>query len=325
MRSKIVLFLAFFVISYTYSQTCCSGGVPLSNNIGLQNEKKDTWVFGVSYDYNNLNTLNSGAEKLDDNARLRVTNSILLNVGYSFTDRLSFETLLTWVNQKRVISQFGNDNLTETQGIGDAVFLLKYAFPELLGKYTSVNVGIGTKAPLGKSDIVSEQGIQLTADLQAGSGSWDDLGWISVSKNLKNRPTATVSANLTYRYTGVNNSYLNNSATYEFGNEVQANLGYTDELLMFNTLFNPGLVLKYRKALSDKIDNVTLPSTGGEWVFIRPELSTRLSPKVLINTKVELPLYSYVDGTQLTPTVRFTVGLLFKFSKRKVEFLNPEE
>jgi hypothetical protein len=321
MGGKVLIFLFFIIISSTYSQTCCSGGVPLSNNIGLQNEKKGTWVFGLSYDYNNLNTLNSGDLKLDDNARLRVTNSILLNIGYSLTDRLSFETLLTWVNQKRTISQFGNDNLTETKGIGDAVFLLKYAFPELLGKYTSLNLGLGTKAPLGNSDIVSEQGIQLIADLQAGSGSWDGLGWVSVSKNLNSRPTATVSANFTYRYTGVNNSYLNNSATYEFGNEIQGNLGYTDEFLIFNTLFNPGLVLKYRKALGDKIDDVILPSTGGDWVFVRPELSARLSPKIQINTKVELPLYSYVDGTQLTPTVRFTVGLLFKLNKKiKVEF-----
>lgn len=305
------------MVHQVISQTCCSGGVPLSNNLGLPNEGKGVYSFGLNYDYNNLNTLNAGTQKLDDSSRQRITNSLLFNIGYSFTDKLAIEALLTWVNQTRTIEQFGNRNFTETTGLGDGVVLLKYSIPNLLGSATVLNFGLGTKMPLGKSDILTEQGIQLTADLQPGSGAWDGLGWASLSKGLSFRPSATLSGSVTYRMTGVNSSYLNNTATYEFGNEIQSNLGYTDQFLWMNTLFSPGLVLKYRKAFEDKIDNQEIPNTGGEWLFIRPELATHLSPVLVINIRIELPLYSYVDGTQLTPTTRFTMGLSYLMKPKK--------
>lgn len=319
---KVFLPLLFLITMNAYAQTCCSGGVPLSNNLGLPNGGKGELVIGLNYDYNNLNTLNAGTEKLDDNSRQRITNSVLVNFGYAFTDQLSVETLFTWVNQTRTITQFGNENFTETSGIGDAVLLLKYSIPELLGKRTLLNIGAGTKIPFGNSDILNDQGIQLTADLQPGSGAWDVLGWFSASKGLNSRPSASLSLAATYRFTGVNNSYLNNTATYEFGNEIQTNLGYTDQFFMLKTLFNPGLVFKYRKAFEDKIDDIGIPNTGGEWVFIRPELGVQLSPQINMMSRVELPLYSNVVGTQLTPTVRFTIGATIRIKTRQTSILN---
>lgn len=320
---RIFLFCLFFLgWQQVFSQTCCSGGVPLSNNLGLPNEGKGSFSLGLNYDYNNLNTLNAGSDKLDDDSRLRITNSILLSLGYAVTDKLSFETLFTWVNQTRTISQFGNENFSETSGIGDAVFLAKYAIPDLLGSNTVLNLGVGTKAPIGKSNLTTEEGFLLNADLQPGSGAWDVLGWMSISKKLNVRPTATVSGSLTYRLTGANDSYFNNSTSYEFGNVVQTNVGYTDQFLLFNTIFNPGLVVKYRKASFDKIDNSQLPNTGGEWVFLRPELSVQIAPNMVFSSRMEVPIYSYVDGTQLTPTLRFTAGVSFILKKKKLNILN---
>lgn len=304
------------------AQTCCSGGVPLSNNLGLPNEGKGSFSLGISYDYNNLNTLNSGSEKLDDSSRKRVTNSVLFNQGYSITDRLSVESLFTWVNQTRTITQFGNENFTETRGLGDAVFLLKYAFPELMGNGTLLNIGIGAKAPLGKSDATRENGILHTADLQPGSGAWDGIGWLSASKKLGFRPSANLTASFTFRLTGKNHNYLDNSATYEFGDVIQSNVGYTDQFLIANTIINPGLVFKYRKSNKDQIDGSEIPNTGGEWVFVRPELSVQISSLIQMDTRLELPIYSYVDGTQLTPTARFTIGVFFTLKKREANILN---
>lgn len=318
----ILLFLSFTIGHKSIAQTCCSGGVPLSNGLGLPNDGKGIIILGLNYDYNNVNTLNAGTNKLDDNSRQRITNSVLLNIGYSITDKIAVETLFTWVNQTRTISQFGNENFTGTSGIGDAVFLIKYSMPNVLGKYTQFNLGVGVKAPFGKSDIKSEQGIQLTADLQPGSGAWDGLGWMSISKDLNFRPSATISGSFTYRLTGVNNSYLNNTAIYEFGDEIQANISYTEQIVLFNTIFNPGLILKYRKAFEDKIDNQGIPNTGGEWIFIRPEIALKLSQKISINSRFELPIYSFVEGTQLTPTFRFTTGISFKLNTKKELILN---
>lgn len=313
----LLLSLAFVFCLDSYAQTCCSGGVPLSNNLGLPNEGEGALQLGLSYDYNNLNTLLAETTELNDDSRQRITNSVLLNMGYSITNQIAVEALFTWVNQTRTITQFGNENFTSTSGVGDAAFLIKYSLPNILGQNTLFNLGVGTKAPLGRSDIKSDRGIQLTADLQPGSGAWDGIGWMSFAKSLNIRPSASISTSITLRLTGQNDSYLNDTATYEFGDEVQANIGYIDQFLIFNTLFNPGLIFKYRRAFADKIDQQNIPNTGGEWVFVRPEMTFELSPNINITARLELPIYSFVEGTQLTPTSRFTTGIAFTFKTKK--------
>lgn len=209
----------------------------------------------------------------------------MLSLGYAFSGRISVETLFIWVNETRTVFQFENENFTETKGIGDAVVLVKYAITNILGTSSVLNVGLGTKVPLGKSDLTTEEGFQLVADLQPGSGAWDALGWLSVSKVFSFRLSATISGSLNCRLTGKNTSYLNNSSVYQFGNVAQANKGYTDQFLLFNTIFNPALIFKYRNVSYDKIDGSQLPNTGGEWVFVRPELSVLLTPNITVSSQ----------------------------------------
>ena len=159
MKLKTLYLLVTIVfISSVNGQTCCSGGVPLSNNLGLENQGKGFFQIGINYDFNNLNTLNFGTTSLNDNSRKRITHSVLLNTGYSITNRLSVEALLTWVNQRRVIHQFGNIDLQQTQGIGDAVVLAKYEFPKILGASSNASLGIGAKIPIGSFDETNNLG-----------------------------------------------------------------------------------------------------------------------------------------------------------------------
>ena len=308
----ILLFNQFFV----YSQTCCSGGVPLSNNLGLPNLGKGTFQIALNYDYNNLNTLKSGSDVLDDNSRLRITHSILTNLNYSITDKISLETQLSWVNQRRKISQFNEVDLEETSGIGDAVILLKYAFSNLIGENSVLNAGLGTKIPIGSTNNKSKIGVILNADLQPGSGSWDYIFWSSISKSFNFRPSTTFIAKLSYRLPGENNSYLENN-TYQFGEEFQTYLGISDEIYMFKTLINPSLLFKYRSANNDKVNNFELESTGGKWLFVIPNISIMISQNLNFVSSIEVPILSDVTGTQLTPTYRLSAGLLYVISPKK--------
>lgn len=300
MNSNIFILL-FFLSSFIYvrSQTCCSGGIPLSNNLGLQTLDKGTLQIGLTYDYNHLNTLKSGTTNLDDNSRLRNTHSILLNSGYSISDRFSAEVLFSWVNQRRKISQFDNENLDQTSGIGDAVVLLKYNFPKLLGENSVFNIGI-----------------TLNSDLQPGSNSWDIIYYTLASKNFNFRPSANIFLKTIYRNTGANNEYLTNRQ-YKFGNEIQSEIGISDQFTLSKTLFSPSLSFKYRSAKKDKIDEFELENTGGDWLFLIPNFSINLLPSIVFNTKAEIPLYSNVGGTQLTPSYRITSGFLINITSKK--------
>jgi len=316
----IVLFLSTTALQ---GQTCCSGGVPLSNNLGLPNEGQGSWQIGLTYDYNNLNTLKAGWQTLDDDARQRETHSLLINMGYAFSSAWSVEALLTWVNQTRTITQFENRNFTETSGIGDGVFLLKYALFNPVGPNSILNLGAGTKAPIGDSDLTTPDGLLITADLQPGSGAWDGIGWASLAKQTPWRPSGSLAASFTYRATGKNDAYLNNTATYEFGDELQATVGYTDQVFLWQSvLINPGIVLRYRKAWQDRIDDQQIPNTGGEWLFLRPEFAASLTPSLALLGRIELPLFSYVDGTQVTPTSRISLGIRFSHVPKTIVIQN---
>ncbi len=310
----IILYCSVF--SLTNAQTCCSGGIPLSNSIGLETTEKGTLQIALNYDYNNLNTLNFESEKLNDNARLRITHSALINIGYAVTNNFSIEGLFSWVNQRRKISQFGNVDLDQSSGIGDAVVLFKYNFKNVLGKNSEWGLGLGSKIPLGSSTEKDENGIVLNADLQPGSNAWDIVYLSSFSKRFNFRPTFNLSSRIIYRSTGTNNSYLENT-TYKFGNEFQAFINFSDQFIFLKTLTNPSISFKYRNAKQDKIGGFNLNNTGGDWVFIIPNFSINLTSNLVFSTKAELPIYSKVDGTQLTPTYRITTGILITLAKKE--------
>ncbi|AMC11816.1 hypothetical protein Lupro_11300 [Lutibacter profundi] len=312
MNLKTIVFLLAFILPFNLikAQTCCSGGIPLSNNIGMAILETGTTQIGVNYDYNNLNTLNNGSNKLDDDSRLRITHSILVNASYAITDNFSIEGLFTWVNQRRKITQFGNENLDQTSGIGDGLLLIKYNFSDILKNKVAINIGIGTKIPFGSSTQKNNQGIILNADLQPGSNAWDIVYWSSFLSSFNFRPTFNISSRFIYRSTGTNSSYFGDS-TYKFGNEFQAFIGFSDQFLFLKTMLYPSVTFKYRNAIQDKIGGFNLENTGGNWLFIIPNISINIGTNIVFYTRAELPIYSNIDGTQLTPTYRLTSGILF--------------
>ena len=313
----LIRFLLFLMVTsfcnIAFSQTCCSGGVPLSNNIGMPFLEKGEYQVGVFYDYNNLNTLNEGSKKLNDNSRLRVTNTILLNFSYNITERLLVEGLLTWVNQKREITQFSNANLDQTSGIGDGVLLLRYMI--LNEENYSFVIGAGGKIPMGSTKKVNSLGIRLNADLQPGSNAFDVLFTSTFIKRFYFRKTTNIIARATYRNTGVNSSYQEINE-YKFGNEIQGFLGVSDSFLIWNQIVDPSLTFKYRKAFGDKINNNKIANTGGDWLFFNPSISIKITPTISFSTNIEVPIYSNVKGIQLTPTYRVNTGVSFRFSKK---------
>lgn len=293
---------------------CCSGGVPLSGNLGLPPSNQGALQFSLSYDLNVLRTFKTGTEKLNERDRQRVTHSALMEVGYSISDKFGIDGFFAFVRQERKIENPGlPTNFQHTEGIGDAVLLLKYT---LVSNNTRTWViGLGPKIPLGTSDL-KDNGILLSADLQPGSGSWDGVAWSNLSQQIKARPSMTFVGTVTYRLSGTNPNFRINQ-DYQFGNEFQAIAGLSDQLVLGKLLVDPSVSLRYRRAGVDKADKAEVPNTGGEWIFFNPSLGFRISERLSYNVSGELPLYANITGTQLTPTFRFNTGFYYIISRKK--------
>jgi len=321
----VIGFLMVFSTSQLAWGQCCSGGVPISSNLGLPASEAKVWQMSLSYDLNVLRTLKEGSEVLESGRRQRTTHSILYEVAYAFTDRFSVNTFFSLVRQERTIREFGNTDFVYSNGVGDAVFLARYKI------IPSLNLGLGVKAPLGATDHTNDQGTILSADLQPGSGAWDLILWGSYLIQLKKiRPSATFSTTATYRNTGKNNDFRNGSQVYQFGNELLVNASFSDQFLIGKLLLGTSLGVKYRSQGIDKTeikgitDQVSFPNSGGDFIFLNPGLTFHIVTGLNYQINADLPLWTRVDGTQLSPTYRINTGLYWRFGgKPKTIELKP--
>jgi len=318
----ILIFCWLFSLGGVFGQTCCSGGVPLANNIGgLPDADKGTVQVSLNFDGNYLRTLKDGSETLEDLSRERTTYSMLLRTAYTFSDKAIVELLLSGIQQERRIDQNGFQDITITRGLGDAVLMFYY-------KYFNTNnlnlfLGAGPKVPTGPSDLKNDNGITLNADLQPGSGAWDAILHHRVSMNIKSRPSAVVTHYMTYRMTGANPDYLG-SQVYEFGNEFQTVMGISEQKAIGKFLTSYGLNLRYRYAQQDRNNEEWIPNTGGQWVFIVPAFSWYTTPNMALTVNADLPIHSNVAGTQLTPSFRINAGLYFTIKSNRSRIIGNE-
>lgn len=324
--SLVTLFTCYlsFYPKNSFSQACCSGGVPLSGVLGIglgASEYKSLQIM-LSYDYNNLNTLIDGTQVLEDQVRQRTTNSAILEVNYGLSKRFTITGILPYIKQGRSITSFdGSSYKTSTQGIGDALFLLKYRLfdPAKVTDFDLV-IGGGIKLPSGKTNYTNNDGFILVADMQPGSGSIDEIFWIYFQKHKFIIPNLSLVSVTTYRISGKNNSY-NTSQTYKFGDEFQTNLGFSYSLFV-KVPINLFAFFRYRSQKVDLIDGNTFPGSGGKWIYLIPGLNIDINKSFSFRVSGDLPLYRKLNGAQLTTTYKITTSILYRFpTKKKVSIL----
>lgn len=315
------------------AQTCCSGGVPLSSNLGLPSAEAGNLQLALTYDLNTLRTLKEGVSTIDDQSRNRKTHAVLWQMGYSFGRRFSVDALFSFVRQERTISNDLSQNFVMTEGLGDAVLLLKYRIWESQDLGSQWTLGVGSKFASGPADRTNDQGILLNADLQPGSGATDLIFWSQFVHTDFLRPSMSVFLTITHNQRGINQNYLpvfdpgtgtTRGQQYQFGNEWQFITGISDRLLIGKFLMDPGLNLRFRSVKFDRINDQRLPSTGGSWWFVNPNLTFWPNDRFSFNVNAEFPVYGNIIGTQLSPTLRLNTGVFYRLPLKKGVTILPD-
>ncbi len=314
------IFLSFIILTFpltVYPQACCSGGVPLGGSLGLGTADNKSVQFLFTYDYNLLNDLIDRSELLKDDTRSRTTHSAMLEVNYGLSSRFSLAAVIPFIRQERNIRSFGGTNdFTTTQGMGDAVLMIKY---RILNAAQSPNsewvIGVGPKFSTGRTNYVNNDGFTLAADMQPGSGSLDGIFWSYFQKRQVMSPNLSVMAVTTFRYSGENKNY-NNSQVYRFGNEFQFNLGFNYNVF-FNRPVDVFAYARYRQQAEDLIDGNTFPGSGGQWVYLIPGINIHFNPGLSVRFSGDVPLYRKLQGTQLTTSYRLTMAILYNIAARE--------
>ncbi len=293
------------------SQTCCSGGVPVSSNLGFSLESPKTLQLSIVSDFNTLQDLYAGRDKLDDDQRKRTTQSYLIRAGYSLSKKLNIETSMSFVRQTRKIYSNSGEDFQSTFGIGDPVFIVIY---DLLQFPVNIRLGLGTQVPLGSTSKKSTRGLFLVEDLQPGSGAFDLVSYSSLIYTFKNNPNMTIFSNVIFSLSGTNHDSRGGAQSYEFGNDLQLISGWSNQVIIAEQIFNGSIGFRYRKVSRDKVDNIENSGTGGQFFFLRTNLTLLLSQNWNITINGEIPLYTYVNETQLATSFSFNIGITKKLA-----------
>jgi len=312
MKSFLIVTIMLFGYIESFSQACCSAGTPMLGSLETSTTTRNNLQLNLTYDYNTLQSVFEGSNKIDDNTRERITNSLLLETTYGLTDKLTLTDLFSFINQRRIIStSIGSENLLSSSGIGDMLILFKYAIiSQTYFNQRQLAIGFGPKIPTGASDA-TQNGILLPADMQPGSGSWDFVFWSYYSEGFMPDLPLNIFFSASYKLNTSNDRFANSDAGYKFGNEFVSSIGAgyrTDMLLDFS------LSILFRTTAIDQFDNVGVPNTGGIWLYAVPGLNIKLTDNFIARLSGQIPIYRNLEGTQLTSTYTLLVSFFYSYT-----------
>ncbi|OAI52155.1 hypothetical protein AYO46_06410 [Betaproteobacteria bacterium SCGC AG-212-J23] len=190
--------------------------------------------------------------------------------------------------------------------LGDVRVLARRRLASFEGQEPSAAVAslnFGLKLPTGKTNIVNADGDAAERSLQPGSGTTDFLIGASYSKQ---QPTK----NLSTFVQGVVQLPLNEHDDYKPGNRVSLDAG-----LRYGVGEQLGLLLQANALWRgrDRGAEAEPDDTGGTALFLSPGLSYAPVKAFNLYGFVQLPLYQYVNGVQLTAKRAYTIGGTFRF------------
>jgi hypothetical protein len=186
--------------------------------------------------------------------------------------------------------------------IGDARVLGRYQFALHSEAPSAVGFSLGVKLPTGKFDVTNDEGEEAERTLQPGSGTTDLLAGMFCNRVLGQLGSVFVQARF--------ESATNSRDEFRPGDRAFFDLGYRYPLtsrLALQVQLNA--VLKER----DRGNNAEPEDSGGKYLFLTPGVSYNVTRSIQVYGFVQLPLYQYVNGVQLTADWAALAGASWRF------------
>lgn len=330
MKKSIFLFIVCSFSKLALSQGCCSGGSasPIAGGTsqGVLNEKQ----LEVATNYQLINSSKFYAKDRDTSQLFNnlASNYLYFRLAYGLSPKLTFSLESGYYLNKTMIGLENKDTI-QTSGIADLIIFPRYQVYYNCSerKKTEFTVGLGYKMPIGSHDDSTvfykdpESGKKYyhtappTVQLTSGS---NDIIFYSFLFNSYLKKNFRVFANSIYVHKGWN------SLGQKFGDyaSISVFVGKTFFKRLGVTVQLKGEHVAKMKAdkLVDMIAfyNVYTESTGSRNLFVAPQLSYAYKSLTLFALS-EIPLYQYLNGSQIGSQYQFTAGLSYKFNCSKKE------
>lgn len=293
---------------------CSSCGCTFTSDWDAQGLTSEPGLrFDLRYDYLNQKQLRSGGDIVDRSAISLPTdreieqktrnNYVTLGVDYNPNQEWGINAQLPYIDRYHTTIAAGDTEVSSSHGknIGDFRILARYqGFPT----QNIFGLQFGLKLPTGGFHDTFHTGPQagsaLDRGLQMGTGTTDALAGLYYFGQLE--------GNWDFFIQGLAQIPLYSREEYKPGVSFNFNTGV--HYVGFNGVV-PHLQINMKTGGKDSGAQADRDNSGGTLVYVSPGATVTLATNLQAYGFVQLPLYQYVNGYQLTPSVTASIGLRY--------------
>lgn len=316
----------------TAQASCGSTACTINTNWDEHSAIHPGWTTGLSYGYSRAGTLRSGSSRITANPtdpalvgaeveNLRTINTLVTaTLDYTHDEHWGVMLHLPYVMRDHThtigaaAAPFSTESFS-ANSLGDIKVIGRYRWALDEASGSGMGVKFGLKLNTGKRDFqlvdaTGPIGVPTEVTLQPGNGSTDLIlgllwnqsapgsDWSWFAQGTVQSPVKSDTA-----FRPGNQINLDGGARYAFN-------GNLSGLLQLNAQWNG-----QDSGASAAATATGAPgsSSGGKIYSITPGLSYAFTPDTQVYGLVQLPLYQFVNGEQLTADSSFTLGISHRF------------
>lgn len=248
---------------------------------------------------------------------------------YGLTDNLTLGLQIPYILRNDIREGHLEDSMPEvhkhgeSKGIGDLTLLGQYRFLNKKRGNSEAALLFGLKFPVGITHAKDNNGGRFETEHQPGSGSWDPIIGIAVSKRLGH---ASLDTNLLYTFVteGVQATDLgdllnyNVGFSYRLGGETNHHHSHEsatqyDHTLHTHLAWDLILEMNGEWRQKQKVGGNKNKNSGGSLVYLSPGVRLTASDRWSSSISVGLPVFQDLNGRQHETDLRviFAVGMGF--------------
>ena len=337
MRLFIISLFTIILNTTVFSQGCCSGGAgsPIAGGAATGVLQENQMEISINYQNNSSNKF--FAENRDTTSLFNNLNSdyLFFRVDYGLSKKLTLSVASGYFLDKSKIGKDNSDTIS-SNGVGDLIIFPRYSIYNKTANFkrTAVVIGLGFKIPLGSHNDSAltalkgsvgggyplEDEYQINPPmLQTTNGSQDlmfnSFFFREYQKSKLRLFISSLYVKKGYNSLGVKYGdytsvgfFASKTFFYRWGVTAQLKAEKIDQIKVANNIEEWDL-LEY---------SITPESTGSKKWFFIPQLSYSKNGLTVYATS-EIPLYQYLNGTQVGSQNQFTVGVNYRFLIKKCE------
>lgn len=316
MKKLFFIVIILFLFQRTTFAQCCSAGNPVggTTNIGILDTNAVRLISFYRFSYSSGYW--EGNKKSDFNFVKNANyNYIGTVVSYGLFKKLTLETELGVYINKSQTYNISPEQTLNGYGLDNGVFSLKYNLIIKTENPFEWTIGAGIKFPFTKQYQIANN-VELPRDVQSSTHAF---GIVAQSFLFKGFPENNIKLFFTNR---LELNYPDNK-NFKFGNSLITSFFIAKKI--GQSKFTAIVQARHEYRAKD-ISNTNcascfatgpyINSSGGNLVFIAPQINYTIAKKWNISLLTDIPVYIYYNGTQLANNFSFALYLARDFGSK---------